>query len=245
MAKKRQQENLGPHPILMWGLVIILLVALFFLINSSLFNVSQITVEGNVNISSQDIIALSGITNETNVFRIDEESAKSNIETNGYLVVENIKRIFPSEVKIKVRERIAVAQIGTINGYYVIDKEGIALNLVPTKQEGLVAVTNFQIAEPAYAQKIIGETEDKTNGLLYVLEAIEAYKLQGKITGIDLGNPQKIMLTYQGNIQIQIGSGLTAKDRLKYLEATVNGVKDKLKEGSVINMESAGGYYIS
>lgn len=245
MAKKRKQENLGPHPILMWGLVIVLLVALFFLINSSLFNVSTITVEGNIKVSHEEIITLSGIDANTNIFHIDEVQAKQNIEQNGYLVVENIKRIFPSEVKIKVRERIAVAQIGTVNGYYVIDKEGIALNLIPVKEEGLVTVNNLQIAEPYYAQKIVGESQEKTDNMFYVLEAIELYKLQGKVTGIDLNNPQRIMLTYQGNIKVQIGSGLTAKDRLKYLEATVNGVKDKLKEGSVINMESAGGYYIS
>lgn len=245
MAKKRQEENLGPHPILMWGLVIVLLVALFFLINSSLFNVSQITVEGNIKVSHEEIIKLSGIDANTNIFHIDEVQAKQNIEQNGYLVVENIKRVFPSEVKIKVRERIAVAQIGTVNGYYVIDKEGIALNLIPVKEDGLVTVSNLQIAEPSYAQKIVGETQEKTDGMFYMLEAIELYKLQGKVTGIDLSNPQKIMLTYQGDIKVQIGSGLTAKDRLKYLEATVNGVKDKLKDGSVINMESAGGYYIS
>ena len=135
MAKKRKQENLGPHPILMWGLVIVLLVALFFLINSSLFNVSTITVEGNIKVSHEEIIKLSGIDANTNIFHIDEVQAKQNIEQNGYLVVENIKRIFPSEVKIKVRERIAVAQIGTVNGYYVIDKEGIALGPLYTWQD--------------------------------------------------------------------------------------------------------------
>ncbi len=244
MAKKRREENLGPHPILMWSLVIVLLVALFFLINSSLFNVNQITVEGNIKISQDEIIKLSGIDSETNIFHIDEVAAKQNIEQNGYLVVNNIKRVFPSKVIIKVRERVAIAQIGTTNGYYVIDKEGIALNLIPVKEDSLVTIYNLQIQQPAYAQKIVGEAE-KTDNMFYVLEAIELYKLEGKITGIDLNNPQKIMLTYQGDIKIQIGSGITAKDRLKYLEATIEAVKDKLQDGAVLNMESSGGYYIS
>lgn len=244
MAKKIQKENLGPHPILMWCLVIVLLVALFFLLNSSLFNVSQITVEGNIKITQEEIIKLSGIDNQTNIFHIDEVEIKQNIEQNGYLVVNDIKRAFPSKVKIKVRERVAVAQIGTTNGYYIIDKEGIALSLVPVKEDNLVTIQNLQIQQPAYAQKIVGETE-KTDELFYVLEAIELYGLTDKITGVDLNNPRKILLTYQGNIKVQIGSGITAKDRLKDLEATVEAVKDKLQEGSVLNMESAGSYYIS
>ena len=244
MAKKRQKENLGPHPLLMWCLVIVLLVALFFLLSSSLFNVNQITVQGNVTISPEEIVNLSGINNQTNIFRIDEVEAKQNIEQNGYLIVNDIKRVFPSKVIIKVHERVAIAQIGTINGYYVIDKDGIALNLLAVKDDNLVTIENFQIQQPAYAQQIVGE-EDKTDSLFYVLEAIEQYNLKGKITGIDLSNPRKIMLTYQGNIKIQIGSGTTASDRLKNLETTVEAVKDKLLNGSVLNMESAGSYYIS
>lgn len=245
MAKKRKQENLGPHPILMWGIVLVLLVVLFFLINSSLFNVSQITVTGNERFSQQEIIDASGIDYQTNILHVDEYAAKENIEKNGYIVVEDIKRIFPTSVKIIVRERTAVAQIGTINGYYVIDKEGIALSLNLVADENLTAVYNLAIQEPSYAQKIVGESEEKTDAMFYVLEAIESYDLQGKITGIDLKDPQKIMLTYVGGIKIQIGGGVTAKDRLKYVEATVEAVKDKLSEGSTINMESSGGYYIS
>ncbi len=245
MAKKRKQENLGPHPILMWGIVLVLLIVLFFLINSSLFNVSQISVEGNQRFSEQEIIETSGINFDTNILHVDEYAAKENLEKNAYIVVEDIKRIFPSGVKIIVRERTPVAQIGTVNGYYVIDKEGIALSLNPVKDENLTAVYNLSIAEPFYAQKIVGESEEKLSAMFYVLDAIELYKLQGKIMGIDLSDPQKIMLTYEGNIKVQIGSGITAKDRFKYLQATVEAVKDKLNEDSVINMESAGGYYIS
>lgn len=245
MAKKRKPENLGPHPILLWAVVIVLLVVLFFLINSSLFNVSNITVQGNNRFSAEEIISVSGIDYQTNILHVDEYAAKENIEKNAYLVVENIKRTFPATVIISVRERTAVAQIGTINGYYVIDKEGVALALNPIRDDNLTAVYNFGIAQPSYAQVIIGESEEKTSAMFRVLEAIEQNNLQGKITGIDLKDPQKIMLDYAGGIKISIGNSLTAKDRLKYLQATVEAVKDRLKEGSVINMESSGGYFIS
>jgi len=245
MAKKRKQENLGPHPILMWAVVLVLLVVLFFLINSSLFNVSQISVQGNNRFSYEEIVSASGINYETNILHVDEYSAKENIEKNAYIVVEDIKRIFPASIIIKVRERNPIAQIGTINGYYVIDKEGIALSLNPIKDDNLTAVYNLNICEPGYAQKIIGESSEKTDAMFYVLEAIEQNNLQGIITGIDLKDPQKIMLTHIAGIKIQIGSGVTANDRLKYVQATVDAVKDKLSGDSVINMESAGGYYIS
>ncbi|MBR6766275.1 MAG: FtsQ-type POTRA domain-containing protein [Clostridia bacterium] len=244
MAKKRKDENLGPHPILMWIFVIILIGVLVFLINSTLFNVTEITVTGNKSISSDDIIIASGITYGTNIFHVDEYAAKENIEKNAYLVVEDISRTFPTGVIIKVRERVPVAQIGTINGYYVIDKEGIALDLIPVRNEVLTVVTNMGITQPNYAQKIVGESDEKLNAMFRVLEAIEEYKLSGIITGIDLNDPQKIMLTYKGEIKVQIAGAYSANDRLKNIVATVESVRDKLQEGSVIHLESEGGFYI-
>ncbi len=245
MAKKRKDENLGPSPVLMWIFVIILIGVLIFLVNSTLFNVTEITVTGNKTISSDEIIIASGINYGTNILHVDEYAAKEAIEKNAFLVVEDISRTFPTGVVIKVRERVPVAQIGTVNGYYVIDKEGVALTLLPVKNEVLTIVTNMGIAQPEYAKKIVGESDEKLNAMFRVLEAIEEYGLTGVITGIDLKDPQKILLTYEGNIKVMIAGGTSAKDRLKNIKATVESVKGVLKEDSIIHLESEGGFYIS
>lgn len=241
---RKKKENYGPNPILMWIFVLVLVVVLFFLVNSSLFNVSSITVTGNNSISSREIIDLSGIDYETNILHVDEETAKQNIETNFFLVVEDIERTFPTGVVIKVHERVPVAQIGTINGYYVIDADGITIGLNTVAVDGLTKIYNLGIVAPQGGQKIVSDSEDKLNGVFRVLEAMDKYGLNEKITGIDMNDPRKIVLTYENSITVKIAGGLTADDRLKHLEATVEAVKDKLSEGQSINLESSGGYYI-
>ncbi len=243
MAKKKR-ENYGPSPILMWIFVIVLVAVLFFLVNSSLFNVSEITVKGNALISSEEIISLSGINYDTNILHVDEVSAKENIETNYFVVVDNIRRTFPTGVEITVHERTPVAQIGTINGYYIIDAEGITIGCNPVEVENLTSITNLGILQPQGGEKIGSDSPEKLDGVFLVLEAIDKYKLNGEITGIDMKDPQRILLTYKGNIKVQIASGLTADNRLKNIKAIVETVKDTLNEGQVINMESSNGYYI-
>ena len=243
---KKKRENYGPSPILLWIFVFVLVVALFFLVNSSLFNVSSITVKGNVNVSSQEIISLSGIDYDTNILHVDEVTAKEQIETNYFLVVENIRRTFPTGVEIVVKEREPVAQIGTKNGYYIIDTEGITIGLNQVAVDGLVEIYNLGIASPEGGQKIQSDSEEKLNGVFQVLEAIDKYNLTDKIKGIDVKDPQKILLTYQGDIKIQIASGITADNRLKNLSAILEKkeITDKLSEGKTIYLESTGGYYI-
>ena len=240
--KKRAKYNKGC--LLMAIVVIILAIAIYFLIGSSVFNVSEITVKGNVNVSSEEIISLSGIDYETNILKVDEETAKENIEKNFFVIVDNIRRTFLTGVEISVHERVPAAQIGTINGYYIIDSKGVTMGLNQTEVDGLVKILNLGIAEPQGGQVIRSDSEEKLEGMFLVLEAMEKYNLNGKILGVDMNDPQRILLTYTDNIKIQIANGFTADDRLKNLEATVEAVKDKLSDGQIINMESAGGYYI-
>ncbi len=243
MSKKRN-ENYGPSPILMWIFVLVLIIVMFFLVNSSLFNVSSITVVGNTSISSQEIINLSGIDYDTNILHVDEFAAKENIEKNYFVVVDDIKRTFPTGVEIKVHERVPVAQIGTVFGYYVIDAEGTTIGLNQVAVDGLTKIYNLSIVEPQGGQKISSDSEEKLSGVFRVLEAMDKYHLNDKITGIDMNDPQKIVLTYENDITVIIASGITADDRLRNLEATVEAVKDKLTDGQSIHMESSGGFYI-
>ena len=77
-----------------------------------------------------------------------------------------------------------------------------------------------------------------------VLTAMEKYDLVYKIKGIDVENPEKIRLTYEGGITVQIGNSFSADDRLRRLDVTVNAVKEKITAGQVLHMESADSYYI-
>lgn len=244
MSKRKKGENYGPNPILMWIFVLVLVVVVFFLINSSLFNVSSITVTGNTSISANEIISLSGIDYDTNIFHVDEKTAKNNIETNYFVVVDDIERTFPMGVIIKVHERVPVAQIGTINGYYVIDADGITIGLNQVEVEGITKIHNLNIMAPQGGQKISSDSEEKLNAVFQVLAAMDKYGLNDKIMGIDVNDPQKIVLTYEGDITIKIASGQTAQDRLKNIETIVETVKYTLKDGQHINLESSGGYYI-
>ena len=242
---RRRKENYGPSPILLWILVLVLIVVIFFLINSSLFNVSSITVYGAERFSAQEIIAASGITYDTNIIYVDEESARQGIEQNAYLRVDNIKRTFPTGVEIYITERTPAAQIATINGYYIIDEEGTALGLNQLADETLISILNMSIAEPQMGSTILAESAEKLEAVSKVLSAVKQYTLEGKIKYIDVADPEKIVLGYAGDITVKITDGDSAKQKLSRLENAVAAAGDKLSAGSTLNMENEGGYYIS
>ena len=242
---KRRKENYGPSPILLWILVLVLIVVIFFLINSALFNVTSITVYGAQRFSAQAIITASGITYDTNIIYVDEESARQGIEQNPYLRVDDIKRTFPTGVEIYVTERTPIAQIATVNGYYVIDKEGVALGLNEIADDRLISILNMAIIEPQLGSTLVTENTEKLDAVAKVLTAAEKYELLQKIKSIDVSDPVKIVLEYEGDITVKITDGDSADLKLSRLESAVAAAGDKLSAGAVLNMENEGGYYIS
>ena len=242
-SNKIRKENYGPSPIILWILVLILLVALFFLLNSSLFNVSEITVYGTERFSQQDVINASGIDYELNIFQLDEESARQGIESIPYFKVEDIQRTFPTGVKIFVKERHPMAQIGTINGYYIIDAECNALALNSVKDEMLAEVVGVGLMEPQFGHQIVSDSEEKVVGLARILSAINDYSLTDKITKINFENPDSIEIEFLGKT-VKIGNSIGCKDKLAVLEKTFDAVKDSITDGKVLNMETEGGYFI-
>lgn len=244
MARKHAEEKYGPSPILLWILALILLIALFFLINSSLFNVTDITVIGASRFSHQDIILSSGITTDTNIIHVNEEAARQGIQQNPYLVVEDIKRVFPTGVEIIVKERIPSAQIATINGYYIINEECIALSLNELPDQTLVTVKNLGIMQPEFGKEIVATEPEKLNALNYVLSAARDNNIVDKIEEVDISDTTNVVLLYQGNVTVEIGHAASAEVKLAHIEATVAAVLDKLTPQSVINMQTEGAYFI-
>lgn len=240
MAKKRE-ESYGPRPILIWILVVVLIAVLFFLINSSLFNISSITVVGAQRFSQQDIIGLSGLDYNQNIVQMDEEEVKKSIESDPYLIVKDIKRVFPTMVEIYVTERTPFAQIATVNGYYVIDENAVALCLNQAQDGTLVSIEGMSIAEPIFGSKIVSESDEKTQAAQETLELVKKYDTEQKIKNINVSFPDKVTIIYDG---VKVILGKPSEKKFNQLQATVFACKDKLTEKSVINMETEGGYYI-
>ena len=66
----------------------------------------EITVKGNVNVSTEEIISLSGIDYETNIFLIDEAVARESIEKNFFIIVDDIKAFGTYNAQVKLHPKV-------------------------------------------------------------------------------------------------------------------------------------------
>jgi len=87
--------------------------------HSGCFGVAKVTVENNGRVSSEEIVALSDIRPEANIFELDLEMIGRKIEENPWIASARVERVFPREVVIRIGERVPRAVINLGYLYYV------------------------------------------------------------------------------------------------------------------------------
>jgi len=207
------------------ALIVVFLVACifagYFFAISPFFNVREITIMGNSEVSSQRVIHLSGIVNGTNIFAVNKDRVTQWLTIEPMVLDATIKRKLPDKIIITITEREAVAILPAGSHFIEIDSMGKIL----ARYEGLsqfrlpiiTGVNGFQSA--AYPGVTIHLPA--LNIALQIIKDLQQDGIEPKNIGeIDLSNLQQISLYTVGGTEIHIGNG----DRIKEKYIIANGI---------------------
>lgn len=122
-------------------LAIVVVIMVVLVIFHPAFRVRNATVEGNVALTDQEILAAAGLEydahlmsgisgNIFDILKLDYGKTEQRImKENPYIEDIRITIKLPSTVEIKVKERSKICYIRTPDGYAALDKDGIVLEL--------------------------------------------------------------------------------------------------------------------
>ena len=185
------------------SLVFIVLLGLYSATQSELLDVDEIEVliTGGNQISSNEIIELSGISLSQPMISVDSDEAKSLVMSNPWIEEVEINKEWPSAISIWVDLRQAFAYAVTLEGVSAtIDEKGTVLKLSKSDaSDDLVSLLVEELAEPG--NKILGiemllaATEAITPDLKEWIKIISptASGVRAELRGsvfVDLGNAE-------------------------------------------------------
>ncbi|GAB6181893.1 FtsQ-type POTRA domain-containing protein [Desulfotomaculum defluvii] len=107
--------------------ILLVTVSMYVLLQSPLFEIKTIVVNGNRQLKKEDIIRYSGLNKGMNIFKINLTTSKERLELVPFIKEVELKRSLPNKVIIEVNERIAVALIPVENGFIKVDSDGVYL----------------------------------------------------------------------------------------------------------------------
>ena len=195
-------------------LVLVVLIGAAAFVGYQFFRVEKITVVGNERYTPEEIIELSGVQYNTNIFMVDENAIRERFTSSPVVVFTKLVRKYPNEIELHVRERQETAIVPYMGAYLVTDEELVVMangeaqdaEQYPTI-EGM-NVTSFQLGEILQV-----EDEYQVKAAERLLIALEGTSLS--IKSIDVTNTSSVTLTTREGMVIKVGNMDDIEKRLE------------------------------
>ena len=217
----------------------IIIGGIIFALLSPIFNIKEISVSGNAQISSQTIISLSSLTIDQNIFNFRTSEIVDNIKENAYIDSVKVSRKFPDTVDIEVEERVTTFMLVYGNAYVYINNQGYILEITSEKGDypiltGFKTPTNQLVA----GNRLTEEDLEKLNDVLKIMEATSSgeSKIENLITEINISDSSNYILTLsKEKKQVYLGDVTDLSTKVLWLNQFVE--REKKNEGIIyLNM---------
>jgi len=141
--------------------VVALAAGSFFASRTSLLDAHRLEVSGADHLRRADLVAIAGVSMDTNVLWLDEGAAERRLEAEPWIAHADVSASFPLTIEIAVTERTPVAVVGGGSGS-LIAGDGTALGRptgsgrLPTIELGTVTTAEGPSPTPVGAARALG-----------------------------------------------------------------------------------------
>ena len=233
MIKREKRKKKIKKIVGFTSLAIILVASTIAVMLSPIFNIQTITVQGNSQISTAEIISLSGITVGENIFKVGKGQTRENIKQNAYIDKVTINRNLPAEIQITVTERVATFMIEKDNQYLYMSNQGYLLELSPEKLElpilqGLETIVDDLVVGNRLCQSDL----EKLETVLRMVNLAKENDIASYITriGIEDDEDYKLVMETEQKI-VHMGDASNLSDKMLNVKAILE--KEKGVAGEI------------
>lgn len=220
-------------------LIIVIIGIIIFLMLSPVFNVKNITVEGNSKITSEQIISLSKIQKDENMFKISDKEVKAQIKENPYIESIKIKRNIPDGITLVVEERNVDFMLEHGSSYAYIDNQGYILEISVNEKENTPKISGYQTAQEDIlpGNRLNAEDLKKLNTVIKIMAAAKNNEIDTLITTINIQDENNYTLYMEGEQKYAYLGDCTSLDtRMLYVKVMIEKEKDHAGE-IFVNMD--------
>jgi cell division protein FtsQ len=214
-----------------------LLFGLWTLVSiSSVFAISEISVEGVLGPPSAEIRSLIRVQKGDHLLKLNLNQVRSRVEQDPSVRRVVVKRVLPSTLKVEIDQRHPIAQIKS-RGYYMIDAEGVLVPpklRVPDPSLPIIEGSDFKGRRARLGESY--ESEKIQTGLR-LLEAIQEVSLpfDRRVEEVHVKDLKELSFKVEIGLHIQIGKSDFSR-RLDLLHDVYEGVKHEIDQVKYIDL---------
>lgn len=223
--------------LLIFFILIIATIVILFL--SPIFNIKSIEVINNNTISSEQIIDISGISTNENIFKYSRREVEENIRLNPYIEDVKVSRnMFSDTVQIDVNERMATLMLEYGNSYVYINNQGYILEVSTVKINSPIIkgyVTPLEDIKPG--NRLNKEDLERLEIVLKIMEVANSNEIESLITYLNINNPKDYIMVLESEAKtVYLGKCSDLATQMLYIKKMLE--REKGIEGEFfVNMD--------
>jgi len=187
--------------------VLILGIGAALLLSSDLFNIKNIYVTGNKSVPKNEIIQLSSIQYDQNIFRLNRKRIIKNIFQNPKIKAVRMKRVLPSSIALDIIEREGFALIPYLGSYITIDEETVILEVISLDNNlNLPIVNGITFSDFKLGEELKSENKEQLSIVMDILQHLKSVEMTELIETIDVEDTSNIIITTKSDVRIYLGN---------------------------------------
>jgi len=191
--------------------VAIAAVAIWALLESSLFVVRSVTVTGSGDVPSAEVIRAAGIAPGTPLVRVNSAAVARRVERLTQIRSARVSRHWPDSVVIAVTDRTPALAVASGTGFALVDEFGVVVSHAPRQPPGLVLLTP---APPLASLR----GSPAVMAAATVLGQLPR-QIRSEVTAVSATSPAAVTLHLRGGITVVWGS--TSRAAVKAAELQI------------------------
>lgn len=231
-VKKKRRYNLWES---VFFLVMVLL-ALYILLRSPVFEVREVTVTGNRYMPAEKIISVSGIVTGENIFKINLQQAAGRVEIIPMLKSVEMDRELPSRVVIRVVERSPLALLPAGEGFIQVDADGVYLQKGSPSDRNLPVITGVKAGVPPPGQPV---RADGLTGSIKVIREMPA-DLIPELSEVNIDPQGNVIIYTMDGVQCRMGRIEEMAEKGLKLSWVLGELKNKNKKIEYVDLSYVG-----
>lgn len=200
---------------------------------SPIFNIQNIEITNNKQLSPETIVSLSELSLGQNIFKFWKNDVENKIKANSYIENVELKRVFPNKLQINIQEREPKFSVPVLGEYAYISTQGYILEITQN-QLNLPIINGISTEEEKIKPGNRLDNKDLTELeiILKIMNAMKENQLDKEVTSIDISNKNDYIIYMQNEKKkIHLGDGSNLSNKMLYVIAIIN--EEKGKEGEI------------
>lgn len=219
----RKRKKAAKQTLAMAVMVVIAVTVLLVIVCSRVFIVRDIMVVGNRNLLREEVVTQSGVKLGDNLLGISAQKLRERLEQNRYIEYLSHGFDYRGMLTIRINERLGMAVVNELGLYYVLDQDGMVLEVAgsayPTEVAG-PRVTGFEVdpnSRITVGEKMPVHDRAQLEGMQLVLAAMEETNMLARTSLLDVSNMENMYIMTAEGSKVVLGD--TSDMRTKLLIA--------------------------